>query len=355
MQNLIKNAPELKELVTFVPNKIEPIHNWYYYKEGFSKKFVEWCIDKFGITNKHVVLDQFCGVGTTPLTCKQHGIKSIGFDCSPLCTFVSRVKTTDYDLEELEEVKNEVLSWSPEKSDVPNNNWLKIAFNKKVLEDIISYKKRLFSMKNEDTRNFMILALMNASMMSSYVEKDGAFLKVKKKHVPPLKKAFDYSVKKMFKEYSKSNIPNTEVRIDVCDARDLDLKDKSVDFIITSPPYLNKIEYTQIYRTEYALFFDQPKTRIHSAIENEEEHYFNDMRKVIEEMKRVCKGKVAVVIGGGCFPDRVVEVDRSFARLAEQVGWKVDDILVARNSWCTRSKVMKVARMRESVILLSSE
>ena len=77
------------------------------------------------------------------------------------------------------------------------------------------------------------------------------------------------------------------------------------------------------------------------------------MKKVLEEIKRVCKLKVAVVIGGGCFPDRVVEVDRSFARLAEQVGWKVDDILVARNSWCTKSRTIKVGQVRESVIILS--
>jgi len=346
-------AMELKKLVTFVPNKKEPMHNWYYYKEGFSREFVEWCINRFKITNKHTVLDPFCGVGTTPLTCKQNGIKSIGFDCSPLCTFVSRVKTTDYDITELEKIRDEVLGWSPEKSDVPNNKWLKIAFNKKVLQDIISYKTRLFEMKDVKTRNFLILALMNASMMSSYVEKDGAFLKVKKKHVPPLKKAFDYSVKKMVKEYRKTEVPKTEVRIDVCDARNMDLKDEEVDFIITSPPYLNKIEYTQIYRTEYALFFDQPKTRIHSAIENDEEKYFNDMRKVLTEMKRVCKGKASIVIGGGCFPDRVVEVDRSVARMAEQIGWIVDDILIARHSWCTRSRTMKVGAMRESVILLS--
>lgn len=345
-------APELKHLVTFVPNKIEPIHNWYYYKEGYSKRLVEHFIDKFGITKDHTVLDPFCGIGTTPLTCKQHGIKSIGFDSSPLCTFVSRVKTTNYNIEDLEKVAEEILKMKPERTDVPQNKWLKMAFAPKVLQDIIYYKMQLFPMKNENIRNFFILALMNASMMSSYVEKDGAFLRVRRKHVPPVKKAFDYTVKKMVKEYKKSNLPETEIKIHVGDARNMDLENNSVDFIVTSPPYLNKIEYTQIYRTEYALFFREPDTKIRSTIENEEKFYFRDMKKVLEDMRRVCRGRAAVVIGGGCFPDHVVEVDAEFAKIAEQVGWNVDDILVARNSWCTRARTVKVGQVRESVVVL---
>ena len=71
-------------------------------------------------------------------------------------------------------------------------------------------------------------------------------------------------------------------------------------------------------------------------------------------MYRFCKdnAKLAIVIGGGCYPDRVVEADRITAELAEKIGFKVNDVLVARNSWCTRARTIKVGKIRESVILL---
>src|SRR3989344_5054199 len=72
----------LAELVTFVPNKTEPIHNWFYYKEGFAKKLVEWAVSEFKL--EEPILDCFCGVGTTLLTAKELDLKSIGFDASPL-------------------------------------------------------------------------------------------------------------------------------------------------------------------------------------------------------------------------------------------------------------------------------
>jgi DNA modification methylase len=82
--------------------------------------------------------------------------------------------------------------------------------------------------------------------------------------------------------------------------------------------------------------------------------YFKDLNLALREMHRVCKNnaKLAIVIGGGCYPDRAVEVDKITAELAERIGFNVKNILVARNSWCTRARIIKVGQIRESIILL---
>ncbi len=82
--------------------------------------------------------------------------------------------------------------------------------------------------------------------------------------------------------------------------------------------------------------------------------YFKDINLALNEIYRVCKdnAKLAIVIGGGCYHDRVVEADRIIAELAEIIGFKVKNILIARNSWCTRARTIKVGKIRESVILL---
>jgi SAM-dependent methyltransferase len=366
-------APDLKELVTYIPNKIEPIHNWYYFKEGFSKKLVDNLIDKFDLDNRSLVLEPFCGSGTTVLTCKQRGIRSIGFDVSPFFVFISRVKTRDYDLEKLKKAVDEAISWKFERpSKLPKEKHIRKVFSRYTLEDTIFYKNKILEMDDEYSRDFLLLALVDSAIKSSWTIKDGAVVKIEKKGKPPLKKFFKYKIKKMYKDLKNSDMKPTETSIKMGDARNLELEDGSVDAVITSPPYLNKIEYSKIYDIETSLFFDFPERGMRSHIGSRVDDidvseigldnnlplsakaYFKDMNSVLEEMYRVCKdkAKLAIVIGGGCFPDRAIESDRIFAELAERVGFKVENILVARNSWCTRARTIKVGQIRESIILL---
>lgn len=366
-------SPELKELVTYIPNKVEPIHNWYYFKEGFSKKFVDTFIDKFKLDRNSLVLDPFCGSGTSLLACKQREIRSVGFDVSPFFVFVSRVKTGDYELDKLREAITEAMSWKFERpTKLPRERYITKVFSRYTLEDAIFYRSKIMEVEDEKIRDFLLLALVDSAMKASYTMKDGAMIRIDKKGKPPLKKFFKYKIKKMFKDLRNTNLKPTETRVELGDARQLSLEDMSVDAVITSPPYLNKIEYTKIYNIETSLFFDFPDFGIRSHIGSRVEDtsvsdigldenlplsakaYFKDMHSALSEMYRVCKNnvKLAIVIGGGCYPDRAIESDRIIAELAERIGFRVNDILVARNSWCTRARTIKVGQIRESVILL---
>jgi DNA modification methylase len=366
-------APELKDLVTYIPNKIEPIHNWYYFKEGFSKKLVDVFIDRFNLNEISVVLDPFCGSGTTLLTCKQKGIKSIGFDVSPFFVFVSKVKTRDYDLDKLRGAITEAMGWKFERpAKLPREKYITKVFSRYTLEDAIFYRNKILEVEDEKIRDFLLLALVDSAMKASWTTKDGAMIRIEKKGKPPLKKFFKYKIKKMFKDLRNTDLKPIETRAELGDARRLNLESESIDAVITSPPYLNKIEYTKIYNIETSLFFDFPENELRSHVGSRVEDisvsdigldenlpvsakvYFKDMYSVLSEMHRVCKenAKLAIVIGGGCYPDRAIESDRITAELAERIGFNVDNILVARNSWCTRARTIKVGQIRESIILL---
>jgi hypothetical protein len=150
------------------------------------------------------------------------------------------------------------------------------------------------------------------------------------------------------------------------------LEDGTIDYVITSPPYLNKIEYTKIYRVEEFLFFggrDPKEHGIHSYIGSKAgpevifpdipesaNAYFHDMKRVLSELYRVCKdgAKVAIVVGNGCYPDRVVESDILLSQLAEEAGFEVKSILVLNKRWCMRNRVEKVGPLRESMVKMLS-
>lgn len=350
---------------------MHPIHNWYWYKEGYSKDLVDNLINKFNIDNKKIVLDPFCGIGTTNLACKQHGIESIGFDVSPLCVFATNVKTRNYDTEKLGEDVKRALKWKfkrPEK--IPNEKWLKRIFSKYALEDIVFLKSKIAEVDDEKARDFLMLGLVDSSMKSSFAYKDGAFLRIVKRSVPPLQIIFKSKIRKMLRDLRANSLPTIEPKVEIGDARSLSLENESVDAIITSPPYLNKIEYTKIYKTEYSLFFNLPETRLRSYIgervEGEEgfenlplpaQSYFKDMTMSIKEMYRICKpeANVAIIVGGGCFPDQTVQSDEILAQIANDVGFTLDRLLVARKLWCTKARNIKVGEIRESVILLNKD
>jgi SAM-dependent methyltransferase len=69
------------------------IHCWYNFVLGFSDKLVSAMMDRLAVDEDQIVLDPFCGTGTTLVESMKRGIVSVGIDASPFSCFVSRVKT----------------------------------------------------------------------------------------------------------------------------------------------------------------------------------------------------------------------------------------------------------------------
>ncbi|MFN3527528.1 MAG: DNA methyltransferase, partial [Candidatus Altarchaeaceae archaeon] len=341
----------LGKLVTFTPNKNIPIYNWFYYKEGFSRDFVMLFLDKFNVNPGNVVLDPFVGVGTTLLACKEKGINAIGFDVHPVALFASKVKIENYDIEKLKKFSSEIfLKKFQKKSTSKIPKFIRKAFSKYVLEDILFFKEVINEIPDEKYRNFFTLALMNSALKSSYIFKDGGKIKIIKRDVAPLRDMFKRKVKRMIKEFEnfKEKFKECEIYVDFCDARNLKIENETIDAVITSPPYLNKIEYSEIYGIEEYLFFKKenlPLIRSFIGMKEKENFeidkflnyelpfqakaYFDDMYKVIKEIFRVCKknAKLAIVVGDAVFIDKVIDVPKIIAEISEKIGFKVNEII----------------------------
>lgn len=365
---------DLGKLVTFKPNKKLPIYNWFHFKEAFSRNFVTLMLDQFDIQEGNWVLDPFCGVGTTLLAAKERGVNTVGIDAHPVFAFVSKVKTQNYNLETLMESKRSFFSKKFEKLDLKGiNPLLKKAFSRYALEDIVFFKSEIKKIKDRITRDFLALALVVSAMRISYAVKDGAVLRFFKRKHPPLRKVFKATVKKFIRHLKKAEFKPCEIVVRQGDARKLEFLDtESLDAVVTSPPYLNKLEYTKAFDVEEALLkelidIDSAKAYLGADLERGEavfpklrlppiaKAYFFDMELCLKEMHRVLRkgGKAALVVGQGVFPDRIVESDVLIAKLAESVGFSVEKRLIVNRRVATRERTVKIGVALESILLLA--
>ncbi|MGH9450790.1 MAG: TRM11 family SAM-dependent methyltransferase [Terriglobia bacterium] len=69
-----------------------PGHDWYRFVLSFPPHLVREYINRFGVRQGQIVLDPFCGTGTTLVECKKLGIESIGVEANPMACFASQVK-----------------------------------------------------------------------------------------------------------------------------------------------------------------------------------------------------------------------------------------------------------------------
>lgn len=80
-------------------------HRWYRFVLAYSDTVVADLIERYGIDSGSMLLDPFCGTGTTLVAAKMRNIPSIGIDANPAAAFASNVKTRwNVELDELREM-----------------------------------------------------------------------------------------------------------------------------------------------------------------------------------------------------------------------------------------------------------
>ncbi len=355
----------LADLVTFTPNKFSPIHNWFYFKEGFSKGLVDWLVEEYRL--QAPILDPFCGSGTTLLAAKQRGMESLGIDVSPLACFVSKAKTRHYDTDEIKQIMEQLKAKKGKIEKRGIDPRIRKLFFSETLAQILELESIIEGIENENARMFFLLALIDTAGRVANVVKVGGSLRKQKKGRLPARKLFFGKCKKMLLDLLHNPLPKVEPEVIEGDARYFNLQEQSVGSVVTSPPYLNKIEYTKVYKLELGMFFRYPQTQLRSFLGDAPktvgkyaglpviaQAYFEDMEKVIRNMHHalVPGGIACINVAGGCFPEELVQCDEIIANIAKEQGFKLKENIVAREIQCHRDRGTKTGTVRESIIVL---
>jgi DNA modification methylase len=264
-------------------NKLAPqdhaFHDWYRFVLSFPPHLVRNYIRKFDLNQKSVVLDPFCGTGTTLVEVKLAGMKAVGLEGNPFPHFASSVKTDwDLDTEVLlscarqiaDEVAKILRSQGiddnfPFEKDHKNLKSLSPDAEKLILTNSISslplHKslvlfETLKQFESEPFYRHALLALGNALVFKISNLHFGPEVGVKSPKIDvPVISNWLLEIDKMVKDLRQVkgiSYPNAEIHL--ADARCLDtLEPNFVDAVITSPPYPNEKDYTRTTRLESVL------------------------------------------------------------------------------------------------------
>jgi hypothetical protein len=408
---LMREELELGSLVSYMGNKKIPLLRLYRYKEAFAFSFVNEFIRRFGLTKGDYVLDPFVGMGTTTFCSFIKNIPSIGIDKLPLAAFIAHTIPTFLLVEpgDIEQAFQILRQRAPKAkfADVALDvAIMKVAFPQATLDRLRQWKSAIDELSNP-MRDIFLLLFFSILEETSHTSKDGQFLRLKRDKTPPQVEDALYrkvrqaeqdlsNAKRIFNgEWSRSCLPE----IHLGDTRDLSSIpfEKAPTAIFTSPPYVNRYDYTRSYSLELCFHFVKsfaelkdirfgilrshieskvdPKEapnhpvikEVVEALEEKSEElnnpriplmitaYFIDMEKAIREWARVLApgAQVAMVVDNVRFEGEMIPVDLVLSEFAEEAGFKVRQIIVSRYKGNSSQQMKKYGRMpmRESVVV----
>jgi len=410
--------------VHFGNNRKEPFHRWYLFVEGFSSKFIASIIDELDYLPSFC-LDPFAGSGTTPIACQQLGIKCYSFEINPFLFDLTKVKLyKGYEGRKFKNIISRIdkslrmykRSWEYPKIETQTlferENLKKWIFNKEVAWGIFDILNEIYKLSNTDEEKYK--PLLKVALSSNLVDISNVFRNGKclsyKRNWPnngisrrEVHKKFigfcrDIILKDVLHITPNNNGIDNSAFCKEGDARKLveELEDRSIDLVITSPPYLNSRDYTDTYRLELWIlgylkaYKDERELRkstlrshvqitwhkeetlkikkLEKVLKEIEKHrgefwnnsipemikgYFVDMNIILESLYRKMKSnsKVYVNVGNSSYFNTIIETDAIIAEIAEINQFQVDEIRVAR--YLKSSGQQNSKRIRESVIVLT--
>lgn len=313
-------------------------HTFHSYPARFIPQIPHIFIKLFTKKNEFV-LDPMCGCGTTLVEAMMLQRRGIGNDLNPLACLISRVKTTPIEASLLKrtlryveaigsvirKVENKKNSFKGQKFNYPRRN-LSSKFSPEVREELAAIKFYIDKLKDKPKVFDLLLIALSSTVLSIVESRNGdSVYGVFKKKVENMC---------IFLLELSEFVKSSKTKVISEDARNLPIANKKVDLIVTSPPYVNALDYHRVHMynmlwlgLDYKAFMPDEIGAHSHFISNRFRllsEYFGDMLRCMIEMNRVLKPKkvCAIVVGNSSLEYELIESYKYFIEFAKLIGFE---------------------------------
>jgi len=397
--------------IQFNPNEKRPVHRWWPYVQGFSAGFVTGTCQRFGIGRGSIILDPFCGSGTVPVAARLIGARGVGIDMMPIAAFVAEAKG-EWEVEPkklLRAAQKVFADRSPPTISKPFLKETNRQFSPEILATLLRLKENIWAAKEGPTKTLLKLAFAGILIDSSNLKRAPCLGYTKKLGLSadsPVR-LFTESIHRIASDLTTLRVTRgnwgPKLEIHLADSASFTLPEASVDLAITSPPYVNGMDYVMNYKLDLAWMdfihsYDQlaalrssmvacdniprgtaanhrpsetvlsdewlrfisqsiqDNVRLKGSYRRDDmgsivTKYFDDLVPPIKNVFAALKpgGRFVIVNGDSLMAGTYIPGDMLFARLASKIGFVVEGFEVAR---ARRSGQRRGFMLRESITTL---
>lgn len=296
-------------------NNPRSIHGIYPYRGKISALDAEQILSQ--MPKGSIVLDPFCGSGTIVYEGLKYGLHTIGVDANPIAVALSNGKI--HIPLSLSEVTNEVESLIERAKKLtsipPVSDYPKTLFHEESLCEIMRMSVFYEEMTDYVKACFLGSIALTARGCNHYKWTSSTVGKnIEPKRYIPFYDKLQQKIKKHFLPIKNDSIVYYE------DTRNIDkiIRPNSVDFIFSSPPYFDCLDYTAYYARIVYDILGYERLQIRSRLIQSFDNYENDMKTVLNKLYKILKpgGQVIFVVGDKKIHGKVINGSEYFQRIS---------------------------------------
>jgi SAM-dependent methyltransferase len=295
------------------------VHRLHPYLGKFVPQLVEIFLRKYQPT---MVVDPFCGSGTTLVEAKALGIDSFGSDISEFNCLLSRVKTADYDIELVESEILDAFHSSDNacggrlfesKHTYSSSSYLQDWFAPEALEELQNYQAVIQRYQYQDLLKVILSRSARSARMTTHFDLDFP----KRPQTEPYQcykhsricsptqsarqflKRYSLDTIKRVREFSKLQ-SQSSAEVVYGDSRTIEFP--QCDLVVTSPPYVGLIDYHEQHRYAYELLGlnwneeSEIGSAKRGASQTAQTRYRENIEMVFRNVKRYLKPDARLVV-----------------------------------------------------------